>query len=317
MERFDVVQIRYGGSEFRRLVEIIAKPVQSASTVSLSRHAQLPDTTCADYIQRRTAITLIRTAILRLDPSSSCFTSNHLLFMRLCLEGREYRVALPVLDKDIFYLPSSPNTESMQVNPPFPCSSHEFSSSFITTTSHLSETLDHTHHLRYFLFGAMIYTKLRNWRRALHFLEIVITCPTANTASMIQVEAFKKWILVNLLANGQVRNKNFPPCSAFLIRNTKVPSIPRTTNVHGAKIILALSRAYESLGRIFQEGISNESSAGRLTAEVEAGKDRWRDVSNFLRRTRHSNLTLLIYLARTPTRALSGKSLMPSVAFPY
>ena len=236
-------------------------------------------TSPADSIQRRTIITLIRTAILRLDPSSSCFTSNHLRFIRLCLECQEYRAALPVLDKDIFHLPSSPNTESLQVNPPFLCSSHEFSSSFITSKSHLSEILDHTHHLRYFLFGAMIYTKLKNWTRALHFLEVVITCPTASTASMIQVEAFKKWILVNLLANGQVREKNFSACSASLIRCTKVPSIPRTINVHGAKHILTLSRAYESLGQIFHEGISNESSAGRLIAEVEAGKDRWRDVS--------------------------------------
>ena len=217
VERFDPVQIRYGGSEFRRLVEIIAKSVQSASTVFLLDMHRLPDTSLADSMQRRTVINTIRTAILRLDPSSSCLTSNHLLFVRLCLECREYRAALPVLDKDIFHLPSSPNTESLQVNPPFLCSAHEFSSSFITSTSHLSERLDHTHHLRYFLFGAMIYTKLRNWTRALHFLEVVITCPAANTASMIQVEAYKKWILVNLLANGHVRERSVLLCIALLI----------------------------------------------------------------------------------------------------
>ena len=216
IEQFDPVQIRYGGSEFRRLVEIIAKSVQSACTVFLLDTHRLPDISPADSIQRKTVINLICTAILRLDPSSSCFTSNHLLFARLCLECREYSAALPVLDKDIFHLPSYPNTESLQVNTPFLCSSHEFSSSFITSTSHLSERLDHTYHLRYFLFGAMIYTKLRNWTKALHFLEVVITCPTVNTASMIQVEAYKKWILVNLLANGQVRRGNIPPCSALL-----------------------------------------------------------------------------------------------------
>lgn len=282
MERFDAVQIRYGGSEFRRLIEIIAKPVQSASTVSFSPHTQVPGTIPANHNQSRAAIAPIRTAILRLDPSSSCFTSNHLLFVRQCLEGQEYHAALPILDKDIFYFPSSPNTESMQVNPPFPCSPHEFSSSFITTKSHLSGTLDHMHHLRYFLFGAMIYMKLRNWKRALHFLEIVITCPTANTASMIQVEAFKKWILVNLLANGKVRNKTPPTGNRYLTHKEKVPPIPRTINVQGAKLILALSKAYESLGQLFQEGISNESSAVRLRAEVEAGNKIWRDVSYFL-----------------------------------
>lgn len=281
IERFDSVQIRYGGLEFRRLIDTIAKSVQSASTVFLLDMHRLPDTFPADSIQRRTVINIIGTAILRLDPSSTCFTSNHLLFVRLCLECREYRAALPVLDRDIFHLPSSPHTMSLQVNPPFLCSSHEFSSSFITSTSHLSERLDYTHHLRYFLFGAMIYTKLRNWTRALHFLEVVVTCPTASTASMIQVEAYKKWILVNLLANGQVRERNVPPCNALLTRRMKVPSMPRTTNVQGAKHIVNLSKAYESLGQIFHEGISNDSSAGRLQAEVEAGKDRWLDVSKY------------------------------------
>lgn len=281
IEQFDPVQIRYGGSEFRRLVEIIGKSVQSPSTVFLLDIHQLPDTSPADSIQRQTVIDLIRTAILRLDPSSSCFTSNHLLFAHLCLECREYSAALSVLDKDIFHLPSSPDTESLQVNTPFPCSSHEFSSSFITSTSHLSERLNHTHHLRYFLFGAMIYTKLRNWTRALHFLEVVITCPTANAASMIQVEAYKKWILVNLLANGQVCKGNVPPCSALLTRGMKVPPIPKTTNVQGNKYLGSLSRAYECLGQIFHDGISNDCSADRLIAEVEAGKDRWLDVSKY------------------------------------
>ena len=69
-----------------------------------------------------------------------------------------------------------------------------------------------------------------------------------------------------------------------------MPSIPRTVNVQGAKQIVNLSRAYESLGQIFYDGLSNESSAGRLTAEVEAGKDRWHDVSNIKIRL-SSNLT--------------------------
>jgi COP9 signalosome complex subunit 3 len=163
----------------------------------------------ADYFQPQAAILPIRTAILRLDPSSACFTSNHELFLRLCLEAREYRVALPILDRDIFYFPSPPNIALVHINPPFPCSPHEFSSTFITTASHLSAKLDHTHHLQYFIFGAMIYMKLKDWERALHFLEIVITCPAANTASMIQVEAYKKWILVHIVANGQVSHETY------------------------------------------------------------------------------------------------------------
>ena len=61
-------------------------------------------------------------------------------------------------------------------------------------------------HLTYFLYGAMLYLGLKNWKRALLFLEIVIVSPATNTASMIQVEAYKKWVLVGLLLKGRVRS---------------------------------------------------------------------------------------------------------------
>ena len=56
----------------------------------------------------------------------------------------------------------------------------------------------------YFLYGGMIYLGLKDWTRALLFLEIVIIAPTSNAASMIQVEAYKKWVLVGLLLKGTV-----------------------------------------------------------------------------------------------------------------
>ena len=45
---------------------------------------------------------------------------------------------------------------------------------------------------------------LKNWERALQFLEIVIMSPANNTASLIQVEAYKKRVLVGLLYKGRV-----------------------------------------------------------------------------------------------------------------
>lgn len=50
----------------------------------------------------------------------------------------------------------------------------------------------------------MIYIGLKDWERALLFLEIVIISPATLTTSMIQVEAYKKWVLVSLLLKGQV-----------------------------------------------------------------------------------------------------------------
>ena len=50
----------------------------------------------------------------------------------------------------------------------------------------------------------MLYMGLKEWKKALLFLEIVMTSPVTNNASKIQVEAYKKWVLVSLLYKGSV-----------------------------------------------------------------------------------------------------------------
>ncbi len=150
------------------------------------------------------AILPIRSAILRLDPTSSTFTSSHLVFARLCLEARAFQAALPVLDNDIFHFPPISEKAAANTGNWFPCSQHETSSTFITIPLGLTEKLDYRDHLEYFLFGAMIYMGLKNWERAQLFLEMVIVSPTTSTASMIQVHAYKKWVLVNLIYKGGV-----------------------------------------------------------------------------------------------------------------
>ena len=152
-------------------------------------------------MQPEIAIQPIRYAILRLDPSSSCFTSSHLVFAHLCLAARAFDSAIPVLDKDIFHFPAPSDKNSSL---PLPCSHHETSSTYITTGSGLSDKLVYKNHLKYFLYGAMLYLGVKNWERALLFLEIVIATPTNNTVSMVQVEAYKKYVLVGLLLEGQV-----------------------------------------------------------------------------------------------------------------
>ena len=56
----------------------------------------------------------------------------------------------------------------------------------------------------------MIYMGLKKWKRALLFLEIVIMSPVVNNVSKIQVDAYKKWVLVSLLYKGHVSNVNGP-----------------------------------------------------------------------------------------------------------
>lgn len=50
----------------------------------------------------------------------------------------------------------------------------------------------------------MIYTGLKDWERALHFYEVAVMWPTGNKVSLIQVEAYKKRVLVGILAHGGV-----------------------------------------------------------------------------------------------------------------
>ncbi|KAL8727281.1 MAG: hypothetical protein Q9166_006162 [cf. Caloplaca sp. 2 TL-2023] len=184
LQRFDSVQVRYIGTEFRRIIMFVRD-------VALAGKRPIA------------AVRPIRTAILRLDPSGSCFTSTHLLFVRLCLEARTFRAAKPVLDRDIYELPSIAKTLPTLL---VPCSQHDTSSGFITDKTELSDTITYRDPLLYFLYGAMIYMALKEWRRAIPLLEAVLTAPSKSHASQIQVEAYKKWVLANILAYGDVDN---------------------------------------------------------------------------------------------------------------
>jgi COP9 signalosome complex subunit 3 len=65
--------------------------------------------------------------------------------------------------------------------------------------------LAYTDHLKYFLYGGMVYMALKEWNKARNFLNIVISSPVVISVSRIMVEAYKKWVLVNLLESGTVR----------------------------------------------------------------------------------------------------------------
>lgn len=175
------------------------------------------------------AIQPIKSAILRLDPSGSCFTSTHLAFVRLCLDSREFAAAKPILDKDIFAFPATSDSVAYNGLHPYPCSQHHSSSTYITYSSGLTNKSDHKDYLQYFLLGGMIYTGLKDWERALHFYEIAVIWPTNTKVSMIQVEAYKKRVLVGILAHGGVSTP--VPCLRG-IRMTIVTATPNAKNDH-------------------------------------------------------------------------------------
>lgn len=122
----------------------------------------------------------------------------------------------------------------------------------------------------------MLYMGLKIWERALLFLEVVIVAPTNNTASMIMVEAYKKWVLVGLLCRSGVSVYMMPRLETEAHTDTdhvQPLPMPRTTNSQAAKAYRAIAKPYDILADIFKSG-----DGRRLRAEFEFGRQLWREV---------------------------------------
>ncbi|MCJ1309405.1 hypothetical protein MMC25_003064 [Agyrium rufum] len=226
-QQFDPIQVRYVGPEWKAVLDAMHHAAEAIRDPSI-------------------IMPVFGNAILRLDPASSCFTSTHSTFILACLEAHDFSAALPVLDKDIYHLPASQPTSLL----PLPCAQHETSATYLSTHTN---RLSYRDYLKYYLYGAMIYIAVKNYERALYFLEICMSAPVDKAASMIQVEAYKKWIIVSLLQNGQTAHMS---SITHLSQPTK-------------KTFSALAKAYESLASHFT------SSYPRLHAEYTAGIEIW------------------------------------------
>ncbi|KAJ5750846.1 hypothetical protein N7533_007874 [Penicillium manginii] len=214
LKKFNPIQVRYVGHEWRQLIELVAQAAQAASKPFL-------------------ATQLIKDAMLRLDPSCAVFTSTHLLLVRLCLHAKAYTCILPVLNKHICHFPGI-SERFPPKGAPVLCADHESSLAFITNNSGLSAPLGSRDLSRYFLYGGMVYLALKKWSEASHFLELVMAIPTTGPVSMIMVEAYKKWVLVGLLETGKLR----PPPSMI------------APNVY--KVYQSIARPYINLANTFE-----------------------------------------------------------------
>jgi COP9 signalosome complex subunit 3 len=111
--------------------------------------------------------------------------------------------ALPVIEKDICYIPAHSEQAYLRRTRSLLCSEAS-DATYVTAASGLSSKLSSIHYLQYFLYNGMIYLGLKNWQKALHNLEAVISAPSSNSASVVMSEAYKKWVLANLLSKGKV-----------------------------------------------------------------------------------------------------------------
>ncbi|KAF7594271.1 COP9 signalosome complex subunit 3 [Aspergillus hancockii] len=235
---FDPFQIQYAGHEWRQLVELVIQAAQSVSKPAL-------------------AVSVIRDTILRLDPSSEVLTSIHSTFIKLSLMTRSYKLALPVLDRQICHFPTTTGQAYQEYYQPLLSRKHESSMVFITDASGFSTKLTYRDHLQFFLCGAMIYMALKRWDKALHFLSIVISCPVTNAVSKIMVEGYKKWVLVSLLGYG------------------KMISHPGVISGHVMRTYQSLAKPYISLANAFEK-----SDIQRIRAEVEIAQSIFRIDNN-------------------------------------
>lgn len=201
------------------------------------------------------AIPGIVNAILRLDPSGSVLTSNHLTLVHLALESRVYDTVLPVLDKYILYFPCTSNISE----PKHLCATDLSPNVYITPSSGLTGKLSYQQVLEYFLYSGMVYMALGRWESALESLESAITYPVKDSsmASKIMVEAYKKWVLVGVLLHG------------------KPLLLPKATSNTAAKTFKILAKPYDTVAQMFET-----ATASRLKAEVDFGRSIWQNDCN-------------------------------------
>jgi len=128
---------------------------------------------CVESNQSIRAIKPLRTAVKKIKPSSESLTSVHADFLQVCLLSKCYNAALSVLDEEVY-----------DVNPDNTC-------------------LSPRDMLLYYYYGGMIYTGLKENKKALAFFRQAIAAP-AIVLSLIMVEAYKKYILLSLLVHGRV-----------------------------------------------------------------------------------------------------------------
>ncbi|OAP65465.1 hypothetical protein AYL99_01437 [Fonsecaea erecta] len=234
---FDPVQARYCGAQFLRIVDCVAMGAEQTS----------------NYVP---AIQLLYHVILRLDATSSCLTSTHRTFLRLCLLSQAYAEAARILDHPIYHIPSL--RQDLRSNRCL-CSNSDQPWSFLSPVTGLSQPITSRTYLEYYLMGGMCYMALGRYKDAMFFLEVVFTAPAVqNVASLLMVDAYKKWLFLGLLLTGASR------------------PIPRSANQNAIKHIRALARPYEAVTEAFKG-----RDVEKLRTEIEAGNLVWQDDGNY------------------------------------
>lgn len=139
------------------------------------------------------------TALLRLDPSGSVFTTTHHLLANVVYTTGCIKQARPVLEKTILFYPEPASQAKLICDESLP------PTSYITKSTGFTGDLTSSHVLEYDMMRALVFIQERRWAPALDALERCITFPADETSvSTIMLQAFHKWALVSLILHGRI-----------------------------------------------------------------------------------------------------------------
>lgn len=218
----------------------------------------------------------MRAAMIRLDPTTGTFTSTHLQFIRLCMETRSYKAALPILDNYIHSLPLAvPQATRDNLEYSVIAADSVASGEYIHARSGHTDKITLANLHEYYVLGAMAYLGEREYKKALQFLEHVLITPAHNALTGLMLEAYKKWVLLTCLVD-----------------KASYKNAPRTMSSSALKNCKAAASAYEALADAFQQ----LNNLPQLKAQVNAGRDIWGEVSHFT-----NNITMYVALTQRRT----------------
>ena len=115
------------------------------------------------------------------------------LMLQTCIACRNYKVAIPYIDKNILSIGWSKETSGVTIE----------------------------NYLLYHYYSGMIYTGLKRYNDASNAFLLCVSVPSVGL-SEVSVMAYKKWILVSLLAHGSVPEL---PAYSSSIATARLPRI--------------------------------------------------------------------------------------------
>eukprot|EP00968_Pinguiococcus_pyrenoidosus_P002940 scaffold172_cov254-Pinguiococcus_pyrenoidosus.AAC.14 len=119
------------------------------------------------------AVHLLLKAIPKVQPRARCLTPLHAPVLQLCILGRCQHLGARLLDEDPV---------------------HEVSADIGLESEDI---------LKYFFYGGYVLTGLMRFREAVGLFQLCVTMPSQGEVSAISLSAYKKMLLVNLLAGGE------------------------------------------------------------------------------------------------------------------